>query len=61
MVDVRPKRAPLGSANRGWRPRILIADDHTLIAEGCKNVLEPEFQVVGIVADGRRLVELAAE
>lgn len=46
---------------RGWRPRILIADDHILIAEACKNVLEPEFQVVGIVADGRRLVELETE
>jgi DNA-binding NarL/FixJ family response regulator len=43
------------------RTRILIADDHTLIAEACKKLLEPEFEVVGIVADGRALVHLAAE
>jgi DNA-binding NarL/FixJ family response regulator len=43
------------------RTRILIADDHTLVAEACKKLLEPEFEVVGIVADGRALVHLAAE
>jgi DNA-binding NarL/FixJ family response regulator len=41
------------------RPRILIADDHTLIAEACKNLLQPEFDVVGIVADGRALMQAA--
>jgi DNA-binding NarL/FixJ family response regulator len=39
------------------RPRILIADDHRLVAEACKGLLEPEFEVVGIVADGRALLE----
>ena len=39
--------------------RILIADDHQLLAETCKSFLEPEFEVVGIVADGRTLVEQA--
>jgi len=43
------------------RPKILIADDHTLVAEACKNLLEPEFEVVGIVADGRALLKAAAE
>ena len=43
------------------RPRIIIADDHRLVAEACKSILEPEFQVVGIVADGRALVQAAAE
>ncbi len=41
-------------------PRILIADDHQLLADACKSLLEPEFQVVGIVTDGRRLIEAAA-
>jgi DNA-binding NarL/FixJ family response regulator len=41
--------------------RILIADDHQLLADACKSLLEPEFQVVGIVTDGRRLIEAAAE
>jgi DNA-binding NarL/FixJ family response regulator len=42
------------------RSRILIADDHTLVAELCKGLLEPEFHVVGIVNDGRALVQAAA-
>src|SRR5277367_6853928 len=41
--------------------RILIADDHQLLADACKSLLEPEFQVVGIVTDGRRLIAAAAE
>lgn len=41
--------------------RILIADDHQLLADACKSLLEPEFQVVGIVADGRCLMTAAAE
>ena len=39
--------------------RILIADDHELLADGCKRLLEPEFQVVGIVTDGRSLMAAA--
>lgn len=35
------------------RPRILIADDHSLIAELCKGLLETEFDVIGMVSDGR--------
>lgn len=42
------------------RPRILLADDHRLVAEGLKSLLEPEFDLVGIVEDGRALVEQAA-
>ena len=43
------------------RSRILIADDHNLVAELCKKVLEAEFDVVGIVADGRTLIRTATE
>src|SRR3954464_15109902 len=43
------------------RPRILIADDHILIAEACKNLLEPEFDVVGIVADGHALMQAVTD
>lgn len=43
------------------RPRILVADDHTLVAELCKRLLEPEFDVVGIVCDGPALIRTAAE
>ena len=41
--------------------RLLIADDHRLVAEACKSLLEPEFQVVGIVTDGRSLIHSAVE
>jgi DNA-binding NarL/FixJ family response regulator len=41
--------------------RILLADDHTLVAEAIKRLLEPEYHVVGVVADGRSLLrEVAA-
>jgi DNA-binding NarL/FixJ family response regulator len=39
------------------RPRILVADDHLLLLEAFKALLEPEFDVVGTVTDGRRLLE----
>jgi len=38
------------------RSRILIADDHTLVAELCKRLLETEHDAVGIVSYGRTLV-----
>ena len=41
--------------------RILLADDHQLMADGCRSLLEPEFQVVGTVTDGRLLIAAAAE
>ena len=47
--------------NRKVGARILIADDHRLLAEACKKMLEPEFEVVGIVTDGRALVRTAFE
>jgi DNA-binding NarL/FixJ family response regulator len=43
------------------RTRLLIADDHNLVAEACRSFLEPEFEVVGIVNDGRALLQAAAE
>src|SRR6201984_91620 len=42
-------------------PKVLIADDHTLVAEACKKLLEAEYEVVGTVSDGRALVRAAAE
>jgi DNA-binding NarL/FixJ family response regulator len=43
------------------RPRILIADDHALIAEALHKLLVQEFDIVGVVHDGRRLMEAAQE
>jgi len=39
--------------------RILLADDHVLVADALKSLLEPTYEVVGVVADGRTLVEAA--
>src|SRR5499427_2638509 len=42
------------------RPKIMIADDHTLVAEACKKLLEAEYDVVATVGDGRALVRVAS-
>ena len=43
------------------RPRVLLADDHLLVAEALKSLLTPEFDLVGVVEDGRALVAAAKE
>ena len=42
------------------RPTVMIADDHTFVADACRKLLEPEFDVVATVGDGRALVRIAA-
>ena len=39
------------------RPRVLVADDHRIVAEGLRGLLEPELELVEIVEDGRALLE----
>jgi len=39
--------------------RVLLADDHKIVLEGLKSLLEPEFDLVGIVEDGKALVKQA--
>jgi DNA-binding NarL/FixJ family response regulator len=41
------------------RARILLADDHTLTLEGIRAVLEPHHEIVGMVTDGRVLLDAA--
>lgn len=41
------------------RARILLADDHTLVTDAFKKLLEPHFDVVGSVDNGRKLLEVA--
>jgi DNA-binding NarL/FixJ family response regulator len=43
------------------RTRILIADDHALVAEAFKSLLEPEYHVVKVVTDGKSLITAALE
>jgi len=42
------------------RPRVILADDHTLMLEALKYLLEPEFEVVGMFPDGLALMEGAS-
>jgi DNA-binding NarL/FixJ family response regulator len=39
------------------KPRVLLADDHTIVAEGLRSLLEDEFEFVGAVSDGRALLD----
>lgn len=41
------------------RARVLLADDHTIVAEGIQSLLEDDFELVGRVGDGRELVRAA--
>jgi len=41
------------------RPRVLVADDHRMFAEGLRSLLDEEFDLVGIVEDGIALIEAA--
>ena len=43
------------------RPRVLLADDHRLVSEGLKSLLTEDFDIVGMVEDGRALVASAKE
>ncbi|MCC6196136.1 MAG: response regulator transcription factor [Burkholderiales bacterium] len=41
------------------RPRVLIADDHRVVAQGLKSMLSAEFELVGVVADGQAMIDAA--
>jgi DNA-binding NarL/FixJ family response regulator len=41
------------------RTRVVLADDHTLLLEALKNLIEPEFEVVGMFADGLAVINEA--
>lgn len=43
------------------RPTVLLADDHVIVAEGLASLLKETFHLVGIVSDGRALLEVAKE
>ena len=43
------------------RTRILLADDHKDIRDSVLRLLEPEFEIVGAVQDGRALIEAASK
>ena len=41
------------------RLRILLADDHAVVCAGFQKLLEADYEIVGIVGDGRALIEAA--
>lgn len=41
------------------RPRVLLAEDHRIVAEGLKSLLATDFDLAGVVEDGRALIEAA--
>lgn len=41
------------------RPRILMADDHSIVLAGLRKLVEEHCEVVGTVEDGRALIEAA--
>jgi DNA-binding NarL/FixJ family response regulator len=43
------------------RAKVLIADDHTIVAQGLGRLLQNDFELVGIVNDGHKLVETARQ
>ena len=43
------------------RATVLLADDHAIVVEGLRRILEPDFEVIGAVADGLALVKAAKE
>lgn len=42
-------------------PRVLIADDHSLVAEALRKLLESEYSVLDIARNGRQVLEMADE
>src|SRR5262249_24630210 len=53
---------PLRAADREpamTTPRVLLADDHQVVAEGLRGLLAPHFDILGVVSDGRKLLAAA--
>jgi len=58
--QLRPAPSEHGHAvTAARRARVLLADDHRLVAEGLKGLLEAEFELVAMVEDGRAMVAAA--
>jgi DNA-binding NarL/FixJ family response regulator len=56
LEDVKRPAPPLKH-----RPRVLLADDHTMLLDAFRRLLEPRCEIVGTAADGRALLELAVD
>lgn len=54
-------RKPRGKAGSVKKARILLADDHPHLVEKVTQLLQPEYEVLGAVSDGRSLVSVAEQ
>jgi len=54
-----PSAKASSSRTDGAKPRILVADDHSIVGQAVAGLLAPEFDVVGHVSDSRALLESA--
>ncbi|HEY5775153.1 MAG TPA: response regulator transcription factor [Xanthomonadales bacterium] len=43
------------------RPRILLADDHTLLLEAFSKLLESKYEIVGTATDGRKMLSMVSK
>ncbi len=43
------------------KPTVILADDHAMIADAFRNLLEPQYQVIATVHDGRSMVDKALQ
>src|ERR1700691_2312712 len=59
IAKMRKEKERIGSAKSNVnerQPTVLLADDHDIVVQGLRRVLETDFDVIGIVADGLALV-----
>jgi len=63
LADLAFSQPILVKTNGGVMKRttILLADDHTMLPDAFRKILEPEFEVVGVVADGHAVIAKATE
>jgi DNA-binding NarL/FixJ family response regulator len=43
------------------RPTVLLADDHAIVAEGLRRVLETNYEVIGVVSNGQAVLAAAEQ
>ena len=43
------------------QPRVMLADDHTIMVDAFRTLLAPYCEIVGVVFDGRALLEVAKQ
>ncbi len=48
--------APDYATGAGPRPRGVLADDHAIVTDGLRRILEPEYAIVAVVTDGEGLL-----